>query len=108
MDKFLLPVELRLQGYIDELNAQGALGFVQILQMPLDNEGSKRVYAKDVSRDATFFYYKLPDVSPPDAASILQRHNEEGAKGASIYPVTWRGSSVMLYRIASDCSRPRC
>ena len=97
-----------LQVYIDELNAQGARGFIPFLEFPLDNEGAKRIYVKNLSRSQAFGYYKLPDVPLPADASMLARHNEEGAKGASIYNITFGGANVTLYRVATECSSLLC
>lgn len=96
------PVATNLQEYIGELNAQGARGYTPFLQMPLDR-GLKRIYVKDVSKNRAFGYYQLPGAPSSKDASVLARYNEEGAKGASIYDISFGNQNVTLYRIATEC-----
>ena len=106
----ILPLAATSQAHIDQLNAQGARGFIPSFRGPFDGEGAKQVYVKDTSQNSTFGYYvldtpgSLTRTMTGRANAFVDWLNREGEKGGrSFESYVEGGVRKTIFRMSENC-----
>lgn len=84
--------------------------------MPLDNEGYKRIYVRNLARNQVIDYYTISRARAPQESSIEQSEasiaeaNREGAKGARAFYRDSTGGDAdrTIYRVMTNCANVFC